>query len=94
MLGVSRSGEDGSPPLRPASPEGKLTGKAGVSPLSSEPCEGGFIARGGWFRGSKRQSSFKEHTNYSSIFSQLISNAFKAEDSGKPCQRYPFSNVP
>lgn len=92
--GLSRSGEDGSLPLRPSSPEGKRTGRAGVSPPCSERQEGGFTARGGWFRGFKRQSSFKECANYSSIFSPLISNSFKAERSGKPCQRYPLSNVP
>lgn len=48
----------------------------------------------GWFCGFKRQSSFKESTNYASIFSQLISNSFKAKHPGKLFQQYPFSNVP
>lgn len=92
--GLNHSGEEECLPFRPSSPEGKRTGRAGVSPPGSERREGGFTARGGWFHGFKRQSSFKEHANYSSIFSQLISNSFKAESSGKPCQRYPLSNVP
>lgn len=44
--------------------------------------------------GFKRRSSFREHTNYSSIFSPLISTSFKAKHPGKLFQQYPLSNVP